>query len=538
MSLGKGMARWHSEAHIAAVSAAALAVLLAAGTLLALGGSRGGVELLRGRSHSALEAEIARLKTRLDAAKQHALGSRAGRGGVAAGGRGRRLRRVGLTATDPSEPLQTYTGVARDNAAWHRHHPDKDAAWSASDQAAYHKAVEHAQIAEKGTHEMFQPLRLQQGYLHGAEKEEEAFETQLVDMVKLLEPSYLGEVLQWAQTGSTEENGVLKPVVGALEKPLIRDLDMEARARVERSVEAIAMKHKLTLPEKEQLRAHLMAPLMMRIRARVHAQVSHYVTKMARQVVLKAANTSTPAGQAWVAAMSGVNGKAGGGVMYPNIPSLTEEDLSFTNAMHDLDSVYKSGVINHYDYETQKAKLLTDWLKRSINKAGGNADEALRLVLGGDVRGVTDVGIENPQDKNRKKAKGKESKVDVRKKLELEKGIAKMTEDRSDKMTNDLVYELIHGKEQWGSVTGCTGRWDTRECKKKWEAIKADIEAAQNAAHDKDADEAAHWGENYDDADDELSPGTMELYTHLTHAHRTRIKQKLLSRQSILAAEH
>jgi hypothetical protein len=117
--------------------------------------------------------------------------------------------------------------------------------------------------------------------------------------------------------------------------------------------------------------------------------------------VLKAANTSTPAGQAWVAAMSGVNGKAGGGVMYPNIPSLTEEDLSFTNAMHDLDSVYKSGVINHYDYETQKAKLLTDWLKRSINKAGGNADEALRLVLGGDVRGVTDVGIENPQDKNR-----------------------------------------------------------------------------------------------------------------------------------------
>ena len=79
---------------------------------------------------------------------------------------------------------------------------------------------------------------------------------------------------------------------------------------------------------------------------------------------------------------------------------------------------------------------------------------------------------------------------------------------------------------------------EVRECKKKWEAIKADIEAAQNAAHDKDADEAAHWGENYDDADDALSPGTKELYTHLTHAHRTRIKQKLLSRQAFLAAEH
>merc|ERR1712216_198819 len=178
--------------------------------------------------------------------------------------------------------------------------------------------------------------------------------------------------LQWAQTGSTEENVVLKPVVGALEKPLIRDLDMEARARGERSVEAIAMKHKLTLPEKEQLRAHLMAPLMMRIRARVHAQVSHYVTKMAREVVLKASNSSTPAGQAYVAAMNGAARSSAVGL--PNIPSLTEQDLSFTNAMHDLDTVYKNGVIDHYDYETQKAKLLSDWLKHSVNKAGGNAD--------------------------------------------------------------------------------------------------------------------------------------------------------------------
>lgn len=478
-------------------------------------------------AHSALEAEIAKLRSKLDAASTHAAVPapapreharvalpRRGRHVKVAPHRKRpilsygsaphpvRRQRLGAAAgaADPSKPLNSYTAVARDNAAWHRHHAKLD--WSPSDQAAYDKAVSHAQMAEKGTHEKYEPLRMEQGYLHSSEKEEEAFETQLVDLVKLLEPSYLGEALQWAESGSKEETAVLEPMVGALEAPLIKDLDMEARVKVERSVDAIAMKHKLTLPEKEQLRAHLMAPLMMRIRARVHAQVSHYVTKMAREVVLKAANSSTPAGQAYVAAMNGAARSSGVGL--PNIPSLTEQDLSFTNAMHDLDTVYKSGVIDHYDYETQKAKLLSDWLKHSVNKAGGNADEVLRIVFGGNVRGVTDVGVAK-----------KKSEIDVNKKLEMEKGVVSMGEERRDKMTKDLVWQLVHGKQQWGYITGCTGKWDTSDCKAKWEDIKDEIESNFEKVHREDS--TAHWGETYDhELPTHLSSGTKELYKHLS----------------------
>ena len=526
------------QANVAALCAAVLSAALILGTLLTADRGPRGRELLERKAptaahSSALEAEIAKLRHKLDAAATktpgHAAGPAAPRAHAAQHGRGRHVKASsghrpilsygsaphpirrqalgGAAAGDPSEPLNKYTAVARENAAWHRHHETSD--WGPSDQAAYDKAVQHAQIAEKGTHESYEPLRLENGYLHSSEKEQEAFETQLVDLVKLLEPSYLGEALQWAESGSTKENAVLEPFVGALEKPLLKDLDMEARVRVERVVEAIAMKHKLTLPEKEHLRAHLMAPLMMRIRARVHTQVSHYVTKMAREVVLKAANASTPEGQAYVAAMTGA--ARSNGVGLPNIPPLNEEDLSFTNAMHDLDTVYKEGVIDHYDYETQKAKLLSDWLKHSVNKAGGNADEVLRIVFGGNVRGVTDTGILK-----------KKSDIDVNKKLEMEKGITAMGEQRRERMTKDLVWQLVHGKEQWGYITGCKGKWETSDCKAKWADIKEEIETDFKRVHE--ADTTSHWGESYDHPSDvPLSSGTKELYKHLSGDARQHI---------------
>jgi len=572
------------KAQIVALCAAALSAALVLGTLLSSNseGPRGAELLQRKQSsaqHSALEAEIAKLRSKLDtavkkspaaAAAPHKRVTLAHRGRhvkaaphskrpiLSYGSQPRPIKRQALGAAagaDPSKPLEPYTAVSRENAAWHRHHTQLD--WGSSDQAAYDKAVSHAQIAEKGTHESYEPLRMEQGYLHSSSKDMEAFETQLVDMVKLLEPSFLGEALQWAQSGSSQETGVLEPFVGALEKPLIKDLDLEARTRVEHSVDALAQKHKLTLPEKEQLRAHLMAPLMMRIRARVHAQVEHYVSKMAREVVLKAANSSTPAGQAYVAAMNGAARASGVGL--PNIPSLTEEDLSFTNSMHDLDTVYKNGVIDHYDYETQKAKLLSDWLKHSVNKAGGNADEVLRIVFGGDVKGVTDVGVAK-----------KKSQIDVHKKLEMEKGVLAMGETRRDHMTKDLVWQLVHGKEQWGYITGCTDNWETSECKSKWGDIKDEIEKNFELVHQEDS--TAHWGETYDHLKEHrLTAGSRALYKHLSgdarqhiwddqhgqmpweegaaeekaaHASklsiktRAQLKQKLLQRQKQLAAKH
>jgi len=275
------------RAQIVALCAAALSAALVLGTLLSSNseGPRGAELLQRKQSsaqHSALEAEIAKLRSKLDtsvkkspaaAAAPHKRVTLAHRGRhvkaaphskrpiLSYGSQPRPIKRQALGAAagaDPSKPLEPYTAVSRENAAWHRHHTQLD--WGSSDQAAYDKAVSHAQIAEKGTHESYEPLRMEQGYLHSSSKDMEAFETQLVDMVKLLEPSFLGEALQWAQSGSSQETGVLEPFVGALEKPLIKDLDLEARTRVEHSVDALAQKHKLTLPEKEQLRAHLMRP--------------------------------------------------------------------------------------------------------------------------------------------------------------------------------------------------------------------------------------------------------------------------------------
>ena len=280
--------------------------------------------------------------------------------------------------------------------------------WNSSEQEAYDTAVEHARSVERSGHEVYQPLRMSQGYVHDAELEQETFETQLVDMVKQLEPTYLAEALDWAESDDTRNNAVLRPIVYALEKPIIKDLDMEARIRVEHAVDAIANRHKLSLRDKEQLRAHLTAPLLLRIRARVHSQVSRYVVKLARDVVLKAANSSNPVAQEIVAQL---HGHTAAGVA-PVIPRLQSGDQKMINALHDLKAVYKSGTISFKDYSTQKTKLLSDWLKYAVNSAGGNANEVLRIDLGGDVHGVTDTGISNP------------SPISIDKKLGMEVGIA------------------------------------------------------------------------------------------------------------------
>ena len=281
--------------------------------------------------------------------------------------------------------------------------------WNSSNQEAYDTAVEHARSVERKGHEVYQPLRMSQGYVHDAELEQETFEQQLVDMVKQLEPTYLAEALDWAESGDKRSNAVLRPIVYALETPILKDLDMEARIRVEHAVDAIADRHKLTLPEKEQLRAHLTAPLLIRIRARVHSQVSRYVVKLARDVVLKAANSSNPIAQEIVAQLHGRHSAVGA---TPLVPRLRGGDQKMIDALHDLEAVYKSGAIKKKDYKAQKTKLLSDWLKYTVNKAGGNANEVLRIDFGGDVRGVTDTGIKNP------------SPISVDRKLGMEMGIA------------------------------------------------------------------------------------------------------------------
>ena len=89
-------------------------------------------------------------------------------------------------------------------------------------------------------------------------------------------------------------------------------------------------------------------------------------------------------------------------------------------------------------------------------------------------------------------------------------------------MTKDLVWQLVHGKQQWGSITGCTGKWETSECKEKWEAIKDEIENNFEKVHHEDT--SVHWGESYDHPSDvDLSSGTKELYKHLSADARERV---------------
>eukprot|EP00282_Hemiselmis_andersenii_P037447 CAMPEP_0169444024 /NCGR_PEP_ID=MMETSP1042-20121227/9678_1 /TAXON_ID=464988 /ORGANISM="Hemiselmis andersenii, Strain CCMP1180" /LENGTH=487 /DNA_ID=CAMNT_0009555311 /DNA_START=15 /DNA_END=1474 /DNA_ORIENTATION=+ len=478
---------------------AALAV-----TSVVLLAARGGapVELeQRGRHSASLQADIAKLDRKLGlpapsagATKQlHAVRSVSGAKVTPSGRRAaiaKHAAAVKRGAAGASTGLSSRTAVATAMGLWGQ--PKLSEPWHAEDQEKYDRAVHHAQIVERHGVEVYHPL---QGMSHSFEEDGEEnnarFEDQLAHLVKLLEPSYLSEALQWAQSGDKDDNQMLRPVAEALEKPLIKQLDDEARIKVVRAVDALAKKHNLSLAEKEQLRAHLMAPLLIRIRQRVHSQVSHYVVKVARAVVLKAANATEAGAQA----KAGIFNGAGGAVVVPSVPKLNDADLKFANALHDLHGVYKEGVVDRAGYEAQRAKLLSDWLKYTVNEAGGNSRYVLKLMFGGDVRGVTDTGIRHP------------SPISVHKKLALEKGVASMGAERERRLTRDLVYQLIHGEGQWGDLDGCDEKFSSKKCHHDWEKIRRLVD--QYARSD---DPDLEWGEQ---GEGDMSRGTKALVDHL-----------------------
>mmetsp|Transcript_55133 Transcript_55133/g.112786 ORF Transcript_55133/g.112786 Transcript_55133/m.112786 type:complete len:538 (+) Transcript_55133:220-1833(+) len=488
----------HGQVNLPAVVASiATATLLMVAMVVIADSYTGTVELKQaGTSHgSALEREIQLLRSKLDlptAPVHHA------------------VQRPVKTKTqnleeDPAEeaaetdedsgiditkPLLPETANARAVGSWARQNEND---WYPEQQRRYDRAVAHAQVVEKGSTEVFQPLRLEKGYLHKAEDEENQFEEQIISLMRILEPSYISEAARWAESGDTQETSVLEPFVEAIERPLVKDLELEAEVRVNKAVDSIAAKEALSLPEKEELRAHLMAPLMVRIRSRVHAHVAHYVNSMARQLVLKAANSSElPGMQDHIAAARGAAA----------VPDLTDDDMKMIHALHDLNEVHKDGVIDEKDYETQRAKLLSDWLKHSVNKAGGNANEVLRIEFGGEVRGVTTSGIKD------------KTPIDVQKKIEMEKGIAYMQQDRTARMNKDLVAQLVKGKTQWGLVADCNGKWDTPECAQKWKEIEGLVEAYAGVEEDGKAPSLA----DEVNAHSAISKGTKRLFHHIGSA--------------------
>ena len=243
--------------------------------------------------------------------------------------------------------------------------------WTSSDQAAYDaemtRALGYASSKPTETHvpAMFLPLAslpLQKDYAHN-----------LVHVLQNMKEGYIDELVEWAVSGQKGENPFITPIIETLEAPLIKDLDQEAHAKVATTVAAVAKRKDLTAPEMKGMRARLLVPLLLRIRARVHQQVQTYVISMLRRIILYSSHSKQGSGSN----VDGILAPAAGA------PPRTTEDERMEYTLRDIDALYEKGVLSKRDYEAEKAKLLSDWLQLAIKQTGGKvaARKALENFL-------------------------------------------------------------------------------------------------------------------------------------------------------------
>jgi hypothetical protein len=162
------------------------------------------VELL---SKSALNNEISKLDQQLG------LSSSGGKGGAAAKGpvRAQLARQAAASqqntgAKAQSTSLSKQDALATAMGLWGQTKLSKP--WLPESQEAYDRAVDHAQIAERGGVEVYHPLMMAHRFTDISEKENTLFEGQLAHLLKLLEPSYLSEAMDWAESGDKDDNEV------------------------------------------------------------------------------------------------------------------------------------------------------------------------------------------------------------------------------------------------------------------------------------------------------------------------------------------
>jgi hypothetical protein len=243
--------------------------------------------------------------------------------------------------------------------------------WTPKDQAAYDAEMTRA-LGFAGPHPpeahvpaMFLPLAslpLQRDYAHN-----------LVEVLQNMKEGYLDELVQWAVSGKAGENPFITPIIETLEAPLVKDLDQEAHAKVAATVAAVAKRKDLTAPEMKDMRARLLVPLLMRIRARVHQQVQTYVVSMLRRIILYSSRMKSGSD----VDVHGILAPAAG-----TGPHATEDEhMEYT--LRDIDALYEKGVLSKRDYQAEKAKLLSDWLGLAIKQIGGkdSARKALEDFL-------------------------------------------------------------------------------------------------------------------------------------------------------------
>ena len=231
--------------------------------------------------------------------------------------------------------------------------------WSAQDQEGYdaemHRALGFAGPLPEEDHmpAMFLPLAslpLQRNYARN-----------LVSVLQNMKEGYIEELIQWATSGNKGENPFILPVVETLEAPLIKDLDKEAHLKVEATVARVAKNKNLSAAQMKSMRARLLVPLLLRIRARVHQQVQTYVISMLRRIILystkwdKKDNFNTH------------------GILAPDSGPAPEasDDEHMEYTLRDIDALYEKGILSERDYQAEKAKLLSEWLGLAIKNIGG-----------------------------------------------------------------------------------------------------------------------------------------------------------------------
>jgi hypothetical protein len=235
--------------------------------------------------------------------------------------------------------------------------------WTAADERHYQDSMaDGTGAATAGEH-----MHLPPSFLPIAEPAmQQQYARNLVEVLRNLKSGYLEEMVQWADKGPTAENSYIAPIVEGIEAPLIKDLDAEAHERVRKTVSEIGARKNLNAHQMKEMRARLLVPLLLRIRARVHHQVEVYTVQMLRRVILGVADSKGGAGGG---ADTGVVVPASGG----DDTRKPTHDMEMEYQLRDIDSLYRKGVISEKDYQAQKAKVLSEWLGQAVKQIGGQA---------------------------------------------------------------------------------------------------------------------------------------------------------------------
>ena len=274
-----------------------------------------------------------------------------------------------LSASFSGPPARSSKLVGDGAAAEPLHRMPGDE-WTDKDQHHYDTNMAQA-VGEAGT-TTYDGMKLPPSFMPISDPAmQKQYAHNLVGVLRNLKSGYLEEMLKWAEKGPTAENSYIAPIVEGIEAPLIKDLDAEAHERVKKTVQDIGQRKNLTPHEMKEMRARLLVPLLLRIRARVHHQVEVYTVQEMRRVILDAAEPGDKGDH--MSTMGIAAPSTGSDAQKPS------DDEQMEYQLRDIDTLYSKGVISERDYQAEKAKVLSDWLGLAIKQIGGQKPARIAL---------------------------------------------------------------------------------------------------------------------------------------------------------------